>query len=151
MALAPAAARTKPSLIVADDSDEDVSRPARQLSSYAERATKTFGQRAREAIGAESERQANVVESEDIIRGAPGGGMEMSFIPSGKADDDVVRDKKAERKKAKAKTEAGQFGAGLENRRAEKDDAVLEGEEGAGRVKLRKPMRSASRNVTRGL
>lgn len=135
---------------MADDSDEDGSRPVQELSSYEQKAAKTFGQRAREAIGAES-KKVKVVESEDIIRGAPGGGMEMSFIPSGKSTNEEAEDKRAEKKKAKAKEEKAQFGAGLENRRSEKDDKVLEGEDGAGRSKMRKPIRSASRNVTRRL
>lgn len=77
--------------------------------------------------------------------------MEMSFIPSGKSTNEETEDKKVERKKAKAKEEKGQFGAGLENRRNQGDDEVLEGEDGAGRSKMRKVVRSASRNVTRGL
>ena len=77
--------------------------------------------------------------------------MEMSFIPSGKSVGEELEDRKVERKKAKAKEEKGLFGAGLENRRNAADEEVLEGEDGAGRSKMRKVVRSASRSVTRGL
>lgn len=76
----------------------------------------------------------------------------MSFIPTGKATDDVVpKDKKTERALAKAKEEKSQFGSGLEKRTNAKDDAVIEGEDGEGRKKMRKVARSASRTVTRQL
>lgn len=75
----------------------------------------------------------------------------MSFIPSGKSENEQATDKKAARAKAKAKEDKAQFGAGLENRRNERDDEVLEGEAGEGRQKLRVPKRSASRTVVRQL
>lgn len=75
----------------------------------------------------------------------------MSFIPSGKSENEQAMDKKTERTKAKAKEDKAQFGAGLENRRNAKDDEVLEGEDGAGRSKMRKVVRSASRTVVRQL
>ena len=46
----------------------------------------------------------------------------MSFIPSGKSENEQAMDKKTERTKAKAKEDKAQFGAGLENRRNAKED-----------------------------
>lgn len=143
---------------MADDDDDGTSssRPAaRSLSTYEQRATQTFGQRAREAAGAASSKTKaaeNAVDPFEVVRGAPGGGMEMSFIPSGKTDKDE-EDGGRERAKAKAKArvDKAQFGAGLENRRNEKDDEVLEGEDGSGRQKMRKGVRSASKGVVRQL
>lgn len=78
--------------------------------------------------------------------------MEMSFIPSGKSENELAIDNKAAKVKAKAKEDKAQFGAGLENRRNEADDdAVIGGEEGAGRSKMRKVVRSASNTVVRKL
>jgi ribosome biogenesis protein ENP2 len=140
-------------MVVADDSDSDSNaRVSRPLSSYEERAKQTFGQRAREASSGSSTKKTRVEsDPSEIIRGAPGGGMEMSFIPSGKSENEQATDKKAARAKAKAKEDKAQFGAGLENRRNERDDEVLEGEAGEGRQKLRVPKRSASRTVVRQL
>lgn len=75
----------------------------------------------------------------------------MSFIPSGKSEDEQAKDKKTEKAKAKAKVEKAQFGAGLENRKNAVEDETLEGEEGEGRKKMRKPIRSASNTVVRSL
>ncbi|KAI5480785.1 rRNA processing protein Enp2 [Pseudohyphozyma bogoriensis] len=147
--------RPKPSLVVADDSDDDTAgRPARTLSSYEQRASQTFGQRAREA--ASSGKKSAFDEEEEwnpteIIRGAPGGGMEMSFIPTGRSEREKDEDKAKAKAKAKAKEDKGLYGAGLENRADGKEDAVLEGEEGSGRQKMRKGVRSASRTVVRQL
>ena len=76
----------------------------------------------------------------------------MSFIPSGKSESEQAMDKKAARVKVKAKEDKAQFGAGLENRRGDKDqEEALEGEAGEGRSKMRVPKRSASRTVVRQL
>ena len=75
----------------------------------------------------------------------------MSFIPAGKSEDDKANDAGREKAKAKAKDDKAQFGAGLENRREAKDDEVLDGEDGSGRQKMRKGVRSASNTVVRKL
>lgn len=140
-----------------DSDDDDGSRPARALSSYEERAAKTFGQRAREAASGSTStkrqrEEASRAESGEIIKGTPGGGMEMSFIPSVVSAKEEG-EKKKEKAKAKAKSDKGQFGSGLEKRTAamEEQDQVIEGEDGEGRKRMRKVARSASRNVTRQL
>lgn len=146
--------------MVADDSDDDgSSRPPRALSSYEQRANQTFGQRAREAAGGLSKNGKKAEDeyagdSMDVVRGAPGGGMEMSFVPAEKSKAEQANDKRAERvKKSQEKKEKAQFGAGMEKRGdgPDEEEVVMEGEDESGRTKMRKPMRSASRNVTRQL
>ncbi|KWU47016.1 nucleolar rRNA processing-related protein [Rhodotorula sp. JG-1b] len=127
--------RPRPTLVAADDSDDETLSHARARPlALEDRAKQTFAQRTRQAAGRGSDgasRKRVTLDSADqdggdeIIRGAPGGGMEMSF------------------------------GMGLErtsggaaNEEAERE---LEGDEGSGRTKMRKPMRSASRNKTRFL
>lgn len=147
------AARPKPALVVAEDSDDDAAQAPRSRSTYEQRATQTFGQRAREAAGAASSKKRPEAEGDpfEVVRGAPGGGMEMSFIPAGKSEDEKASDTTREKAKSKAKEDKAQFGAGLENRRNAKDDEVLDGEDGSGRQKMRKGVRSASRTVVRQL
>lgn len=91
----------------------------------------------------------------EVIRSAPGGGMEMSFVPQPKSKADVAADKKAVKaKKAAERREKASFGAGMErfDGRGDVDEADgLEGEAESGRTRMRKPMRSASKNVTRQL
>ncbi|GAA6001588.1 hypothetical protein JCM10207_006741 [Rhodosporidiobolus poonsookiae] len=163
----PAAAptpRARPTLVAADASDdEDLSATrSRPLAASADRAAQTFGQRARDAASTGAAKRARRAAEDaeragdvgDIVRGAPGGGMEMSFIPKQKSADEAAERKKAVReKKAKEKGEKGTYGAGLQNRTAEMENAeeerAIEGEEGSGRTRLRKPLRSASRNKTR--
>lgn len=80
--------------------------------------------------------------------------MEMSFVPTPKSAKDEASEKKADRiKKNREKADRAQFGAGMEKRQdmVEEEEEALEGEEESGRTKMRKPMRSASRNVTRKL
>lgn len=147
--------RPQPALFVADDSDDDgSSRPTRTVSSSQERVSQTFGQRARDAASASaSKKKSNEAEEEwnpyEIVRGAPGGGMEMSFIPAVR---DKASEKSADKEEKKTKKAKEQYGAGLENRGDMADDAAeLEGEEDSGRQKMRKGVRSASRTVVRQL
>ncbi|GAA5833864.1 hypothetical protein JCM9279_001646 [Rhodotorula babjevae] len=168
---APAPSRPRPALVAADDSDDDTLSAARSrpLASTAERATQSFAQRTREAAssgGATKRRRAVAGEDEDgalasgdIIRGSAGGGMEMSFIPStssGKSASEAADKKRVlADKRDKAKGDKKRFAAGLERREgaqeAEDEQRELEGEEGSGRSRMRKPARSASRNKTRHL
>ncbi|ORY56539.1 hypothetical protein BCR35DRAFT_309786 [Leucosporidium creatinivorum] len=159
---APVAPRPKPSLVVADDLDDDrtsSSRPPRALSSYEQRANQTFGQRAREAAAGKSRKGVDDEEwkgldATDVVRGAPGGGMEMSFIPKEKTKEEKAEEKKEKMaKKSAEKKEKAQFGAGMEKRgdAIDEEEVVMEGEAESGRTRMRKPMRSASRNVTRQL
>ncbi|KAL8290578.1 hypothetical protein RQP46_002836 [Phenoliferia psychrophenolica] len=149
-------ARPKPSLIVAEDSDDDSNTTSipRTRTSYEQRASQTFGQRAREAASSTSSKKRSTEAEGDpfeVVRGAPGGGMEMSFIPAGKSEDEKAADGSREKAKAKAREDKAQFGAGLENRSNAKDEEVLDGEDGSGRQKMRKGVRSASRTVVRQL
>lgn len=82
--------------------------------------------------------------------------MEMSFVPKGKSDDDVQqRKKEVKQKRDQEKADKAKFGMGLE--RSDGGDSMMqdqremEGEEGSGRTRMRKPLRSASRNKTRHL
>ncbi|GAA5854309.1 hypothetical protein JCM8547_001775 [Rhodosporidiobolus lusitaniae] len=163
-----APSRSRPTLVAADASDDEEltstrSRPlASVASSAASRAAQTIGQRAREAadsVSAKRRRRAEQAEedaggdADDIIRGAPGGGMEMSFIPKAKSKAEVDAKKKEVRDKKKAeKSEKGKYAMGLEMRSGGdqvEDEKEIEGEEGSGRTRMRKPARSASRNKTR--
>ncbi|GAA5910506.1 hypothetical protein JCM6882_008540 [Rhodosporidiobolus microsporus] len=166
-----AAPRSRPTLVAADASDdEDLtstrSRPLATIaSSAADRASQTFGQRARDASSAPSKRRrgaaaadedafASALDGNDVIRGAPGGGMEMSFVPRAKTAEEVAEKKRAVKdKRDKEKKEKSSYGMGLETRtggqeRDEREEEI-EGEEGSGRTRMRKPARSASRNKTR--
>ncbi|GAA5983319.1 hypothetical protein JCM10908_000239 [Rhodotorula pacifica] len=157
--------RSRPTLVAADDSDDETLSHARARPlALEDRAKQTFAQRARQAAGAgdiPARKRAAALDSMDqdgdeIIRGAPGGGMEMSFIPQSKAKDEVAEKRKAQKdKRDKEKKDKASFGMGLErtsggngNEEAERE---LEGDEGSGRTKMRKPARSASRNKTRYL
>lgn len=167
-------ARYKPSLVVANDSDDSddasASRPQQRRATYEQRATQTFGQRAREAAtGSVPSSKRKTAAADDsafatgdddqleVIRGAPGGGMEMSFVPQPKSKTAVAADKQAAKaKKAAEKREKATFGAGMMKGTAgaladEDEGAGLEGEAESGRTRMRKPQRSASRNVTRQL
>ncbi|GAA5889722.1 hypothetical protein JCM16303_007152 [Sporobolomyces ruberrimus] len=161
-----APARPKPSLVVADGSDDEAitAARARPLASHEQRATQSFAQRARESAGAPTagtkRRKAAAAETtttdgDDIIRGGPGGVMEMSFVPKGKSDDDVAQKKKeVKAKRDQEKKEKAKFGMGLEKSDGQgsvEDEREIEGEEGSGRTRMRKPLRSASRNKTRHL
>ncbi|GAA6028283.1 hypothetical protein JCM8097_006955 [Rhodosporidiobolus ruineniae] len=166
-----AAPRSRPTLVAADASDdEDLtatrSRPLASTSASlgADRAAQTFGQRARQAAGSSAAKRARQAEdaaafassTDDIIRGAPGGGMEMSFIPKAKSADEVAAKKKeVKQKKDKEKKDKGKFGSGLESRTGgqerEEGQREMEGEEGSGRTRMRKPMRSASNTKTKYL
>ncbi|CEQ39590.1 SPOSA6832_01155 [Sporobolomyces salmonicolor] len=162
-ALSSAPSRPKPSLIVADGSDDESLSAARSrpLSSFQQRATQTFAQRAREAAAAgpsskrRKETDASAADGDEIIRGAPGGGMEMSFIPQPKSAVEVAEKKKEIKdKRDKEKAEKAKYGMGLETSTGgprEEDQREMEGEEGSGRTRMRKPQRSASRNKTRHL
>lgn len=170
-AAAAAPTRAKPSLVVANDSDDDDNDTARsaprRLATFEQRATQTFGQRAREAaaLGSSSMSRKRGVDADDsafgttnemeVIRSAPGGGMEMSFIPQPKSKADVAADKQAVKaKKAAERREKATFGAGMErsNGRDDVDETEgLEGEAESGRTRMRRPMRSASKKVTRQL
>ncbi|KAK4049478.1 Small ribosomal subunit biogenesis [Microbotryomycetes sp. JL221] len=157
----------KLSMVVADGSDDEAGTVAKPLSSYQERANQTFGQRAKQRhqqVGSfkanSKQRAADGANSfanntMDIIKGGPGGAMEMSFIPDAKSSKAKATDKlaQAKAKKLQDKKEKASFGMGMERRGDFDDDnqAQLEGEEDAGRTRMRKPMRSASRNVVRQL
>ncbi|BGP16521.1 hypothetical protein JCM10213_001140 [Rhodosporidiobolus nylandii] len=155
--------RSRPSLVAADDSDdEDLSstrsRPL-AASSAADRATQTFAQRARDAAGSSaakrrrgSEADADDADSTDVIRGAPGGGMEMSFIPRAATAEEKAEKKRAvKEKRDKEKVEKKSFGAGMMKGDEREEEAEIEGEDGSGRKRMRKPLRSASRTKTRHL
>ncbi|GAA5851362.1 hypothetical protein JCM3766R1_007013 [Sporobolomyces carnicolor] len=165
-----APARPKPSLVVADGSDDEAitAARARPLASHEQRATLSFAQRAREAAAAAGPTKrkkaaaaaaapaSRLEDGDDIIRGGPGGVMEMSFVPKGKSDDDVQqRKKEVKQKRDQEKADKAKFGMGLE--RSDGGDSMMqdqremEGEEGSGRTRMRKPLRSASRNKTRHL
>ncbi|GAA5938936.1 ribosome biosynthesis protein ENP2 [Sporobolomyces koalae] len=161
-----APARPKPALVVADGSDDEAitAARARPLASHEQRATQSFAQRAREAAssgtgskrrkGARTEEDADRIDGDDIIRGGPGGVMEMSFVPKGKSSDELEQKKKlVKAKRDQDKAEKAKFGMGLERSdgRAQEDEREIEGEEGSGRTRMRKPLRSASRNKTRHL
>lgn len=157
---APVAPRPKPSLVVADDDDySSSSRPPRALSSYEQRASQTFGQRAREAAAGKGRKGVDDeewkgLEETDVVRGAPGGGMEMSFIPMEKTKEQKAEEKAAKMaKKSAEKKEKSSFGAGMEKRGdgPDEEEVVMEGEAESGRTRMRRPQRSASRNVTRQL
>ena len=98
---------------------------------------------------------------ETAFRALPGGGMEHTFVPATTSAQDAADDArlqaKAQRrdKQTRARIDAGRVGAGLEkasgaaeNARAQ---AGLREEDRDGRKKIRRGVRSASRNVTRGL
>ncbi|GAA6063638.1 hypothetical protein JCM10212_002599 [Sporobolomyces blumeae] len=161
-----AAARSRPALVAADGSDDEAITAARSrpLASHEQRATQSFASRAREAASngdaAGSKRRraqpgATVrTDADEIIRGAPGGGMEMSFVPQAKSSDEVnAKKKEVKAKRDKEKAEKAKFGMGLETREGGPVDEQreMEGEEDTGRKRMRKPMRSASRNKTRHL
>ncbi|EGU11656.1 nucleolar rRNA processing-related protein [Rhodotorula toruloides ATCC 204091] len=124
----------RPTLVAADDSDDETLSAARSRPLAAvDRASQTLAQRARQAAesgSAKRSRRADEADSSaaadenDIIRGTPGGGMEM-------------------------------FGMGLERSRGapqeDEQQRQLEDEEDSGRKRMRKPARSASRNKTRFL
>lgn len=158
--------RPRPTLVAADDSDDETLSHARARPlALEDRAKQTFAQRTRQAVGRGSDgasRKRATLDSADqdggdeIIRGAPGGGMEMSFIPQTKPQDEAATKRKVQKEKRdREKKDKASFGMGLErtsggsaNEEAERE---LEGDEGSGRTKMRKPMRSASRNKTRFL
>ncbi|KAM0791507.1 hypothetical protein ACM66B_005959 [Microbotryomycetes sp. NB124-2] len=164
---------TKLSLVAADDSDEDVSTVSKPLSAYRAKANQTFAQRARQQqqqhdIGAGRKGKGRAADSGnsfandtmDIIRGGPGGAMEMSFIPQAKSSksNDAGGDKSSKTAEVKAKRlqekrEKNSFGMGMERGGdfGDDDEVQLEGDQESGRKRMRKPMRSASRNVTRQL
>lgn len=156
-AFASSGARTKPSLRVANDDADDHNGVRRVVVSQEERGSRTFGQRAREALlesnstSAAGKKRGREGESEgDIVKGTPLGGMEMSFIPAVVSKDEEKKQKKVD--KLKEKKEKSSFGSGLEKSGdAREDEREVEGEEAEGRKKMRKGVRSASRNVTRGL
>ncbi|GAA5962544.1 hypothetical protein JCM8115_002115 [Rhodotorula mucilaginosa] len=158
--------RPRPTLVAADDSDDETLSHARARPlALEDRAKQTFAQRTRQVAGRGSDgasRKRATLDSADqdggdeIIRGAPGGGMEMSFIPQTKPQDEAATKRKVQKEKRdKEKKDKASFGMGLErtsggaaNEEAERE---LEGDEGSGRTKMRKPLRSASRNKTRFL
>lgn len=163
----PPTKRARPTLVAADESDdENLSHARSRPLALEDRAKQTFAQRARQAasggVSATSSRRSGRADAaeddgDDIVRGAPGGGMEMSFIPQAKATDEVAEKRKAQKEKRdKEKKDKASFGMGLErtsgaaNGTAEAE-RELEGDEGSGRTKMRKPARSASRNKTRFL
>ncbi|KAK4046537.1 Small ribosomal subunit biogenesis [Microbotryomycetes sp. JL201] len=163
--------KKKLSLVAADDSDEDGDAVSKPLSAYQAKASQTFAQRARQqqrhGDGSKGKGKARadagdsfVNNTMDIIRGGPGGAMEMSFIPQSKSSnqDKEGSDKRSKADEAKAKRlkdkrEKNSFGMGMERRGdfGDDDDVQLEGDQESGRKRMRKPMRSASRNVTRQL
>ncbi|GAA5828724.1 hypothetical protein JCM11251_005852 [Rhodosporidiobolus azoricus] len=165
-------ARPRPTLVAADASDdEDLSstrsRPLASTASLAaDRASQTFAQRAREAVPSSSSSKRRrgaadgdddafgTTDGDDIIRGALGGGMEMSFVPRAKTAEEVAEKKKAVKdKRDKEKKDKSSYGMGLETRTGDMErkeqEEEIEGEEGSGRTRMRKPARSASRNKTR--
>ncbi|GAA5846953.1 hypothetical protein JCM5353_002543 [Sporobolomyces roseus] len=161
-----AAARPKPSLVVADGSDDEAitAARARPLASHEQRATQSFAQRTREAAGeptTTTKRRKNAgseptvrTDGDDIIRGGPGGVMEMSFVPQEKSSDEALAKKKeVKAKRDKEKQEKAKFGMGLEKSEggSMQEEREIEGEDGSGRTRMRRPARSASRNKTRHL
>lgn len=75
------------------------------------------------------------------------GGMEMSFIPSGEADEEEQR---SARKKKDVRKGVEVFGAGME-RGVEEQKGDMSENERSGRKQRRKGMRSGSKNVFRQL
>lgn len=106
-------------------------------------------------------RGSSLAQGDGVLRQTAGGGMEFSFVPTTTAADDKRDDARLMRKSSqmaaqKGKTDSsGRFGSGLEKETAAGQQAELlkklDGEGISGRTKMRRGIRSASRNVTRGL
>lgn len=157
----------RPTLVAADDSDDETLSAARSRPLAAlDRASQTLAQRARQAAESGSSKRSRraadeadssaAADGDDIIRGTPGGGMEMSFVPQPKSAAEVAEKKKAQKdKREKDKSDKAKFGMGLERSRGgpqeDEQQRRLEDEEDSGRKRMRKPARSASRNKTRFL
>jgi len=78
----------------------------------------------------------------------------MSFVPQEKSSDEALAKKKeVKAKRDKEKQEKAKFGMGLEKSEggSMQEEREIEGEDGSGRTKMRRPARSASRNKTRHL
>ena len=87
-------------------------------------------------------------ESPSTMRFSAGGGIEMSFIPSGTGDDDL--EPKAAPKKKGVRKGVEVFGAGME-RGVEEPKGEMGENERSGRKQRRKGMRRGSKNVFRQL
>ena len=109
----------------------------------------TFGQR-RSTTSSKGEGKGRTPDFEGS-KFAPGGGVEMTYIPSAStaADEDEDRGGKAAGKKTKRKG-VESFGVGLEKGGAELEVAMSEAER-RGRTQRRKGMRSGSKNTFRRL
>jgi len=88
------------------------------------------------------------VESPLTVRFSAGGGMEMSFIPSGAGGEDP--EPAGARKKKEVRKGVEAFGAGME-RGVEEPNSEMSESERSGRKQRRKGMRSGSKNVFRHL
>ncbi|SCZ88161.1 BZ3500_MvSof-1268-A1-R1_Chr2-1g04230 [Microbotryum saponariae] len=155
--------QSKPSLVVADESDDETpSKSTRSgpqtLSSHQAKQSRTFGQRAREelfskATGKGREADTTRDDSFEVIRSAPGGGMEMSFIPHAKTKEEQLIEKKEKKHKIEKERKAkASFGVGMETSSGpERIQKELEGEQESGRTRMRKPMRSASKGKIRSV
>ncbi|EGG04088.1 uncharacterized protein MELLADRAFT_49259 [Melampsora larici-populina 98AG31] len=106
----------------------------------------TFGKRlAGETEGGRKGKGNNSDSKSESVRVLPGGGMELSFIPS----EEPVQEAPS---KAKPKAKVSEtFGIGLSKGSKEDDEVQLEGEEKTGRTKRRRVERSASKTKVRSL
>ena len=155
-----AAGTHRPRLVVGDD----------HVAS-ANAAGQTLGQRARSGLnndrsgkasrsGRLAMRGSSTASGQEIMRSTPGGGMEMSFIPSSTSADDAkdearLMKKQKMEKQAKDTLRAGRIGASLEKDSGASENArvslALSDQQRSGRTGRRREIRSASRNKTRHL
>lgn len=119
-----------------------------QPNGHAERFNKnaTFGQR---RTASSQPKGKGKMRDMDPIKFSEGGGMEVTFMPSGAVDADED-DGKVSKRNAKSQRRKGVevFGAGME-KGGEDPEIVLSESERKGRAQRRKGMRSGSKNTFR--
>lgn len=153
-----AEAAHRPRLVVGDD-----------VAAATSSAGQTLGQRARSGPATGSGKASRSGRStmrgapdagEAVMRATPGGGMEMSFVPTSTSADDAkdearLMKKQKMEKQAKDTLRSGRVGAGLEKDSGASENArvrlELSDQQRSGRTGRRREIRSASRNKTRHL
>lgn len=155
-------ARRRPRMVVEGSNGETVDVGLGESSS----SQQTLAQRAQKAASRSGRAvprgsRSTVNEDGSALRSTAGGGLEYSFVPSTTSASDAQDEQNAQRKlvlekQAKEKIQASRVGAGLERdskggrEQLELMEKLGEDERG-GRKRMRRDVRSASRNKTRGL
>lgn len=150
----------RPRLVVGEDIAPTVNAAGQTLGQRARSGMRSNGSSKVSRSGRSAMRGSVAGHNDAVMRSTPGGGMEMSFVPTSTSADDAkdearLMKKQKMGKQAKDTLRAGRIGAGLEKDSGASESArvrlELSDQQRSGRTGRRREIRSASRNKTRHL